>query len=124
MLTIGLYYDVIPDKAKLFEDKFFQVLNLMKAMQGHKQSFLYRRVDDPNSYAIIGEWDTQDDFMAFIKSDAFRQVTAWGREQVLRGPPRHKIYPRSEDMMRPGAQTPESQAAVTPGKCPVTGHGH
>jgi heme-degrading monooxygenase HmoA len=122
MLTIGLYYDVIPDKAQLFEDKFFHVLGLMNGMKGHKQSFLYRRVDDPDSYAIIGEWDTHEDFMAFIRSDAFHQVTAWGREQVLRGPPRHKIYPRSEEMGRGGPQTTDAQASGT-GKCPVTGHG-
>src|SRR5262245_45040663 len=122
MLTIGMYYDVIPDKAKLFEDKFFEVLNLMKSMHGHRQSFLYRRVDDPHSYAIIGEWENQDDFTAFIRSDAFRQVTTWGREQVLRGPPRHKIYPRSEDMGRGGPAAAETPSQTAPGKCPVTGH--
>jgi heme-degrading monooxygenase HmoA len=122
MLTIGMYYDVIPEKGKLFEDKFVQVVELMKRMKGHRQSFLYRRVDDPHSYAIIGEWDTQEDFTAFIRSDAFHQVTAWGREQVLRGAPRHKIYPRSEDMARGGAPVAEPRAPAT-GKCPVTGHG-
>ncbi len=122
MLTIGLYYEVIPDKAKLFEDKFFQVLELLKGVKGHRQSFLYRRVDDPFSYAIIGEFDTQQDFMAFVQSDAFKQVTTWGREQVLRGAPRHKIYPRSEDMGQPGPPQ-SSQQAPTVGKCPVTGHG-
>lgn len=101
MLTIGLYYEVIPEKAKVFEEKFFQVLRLMEGMKGHQQSFLYQRVDDPYSYAIIAEWETQEDFLAFIRSDAFREVTTWGREQVLRGPPRHKIYPRTEDMSRP-----------------------
>src|SRR5262245_10037994 len=115
MLTIGMYYDVIPDKGKLFEDKFFQVLGLMKGMKGHQQSFLYHRVDDPHSYAIISEWDTQEDFMAFIRSDAFREVTTWGREQVLRGPPRHKVYPRSDDMGRPGPSAAPPPAA---GKCP------
>jgi heme-degrading monooxygenase HmoA len=119
MLTIGLYYDVLPHKAKEFEDKFFQVLDLMKGLPGHKESFLYHRVDDPNSYAIIGEWDTQESFTAFVRSDAFKAVTTWGREQILRGPPRHKVYPRSEEMGRPAA--PASQAA--PGKCPVSGHG-
>ena len=102
MFTIGLYYDVIPDKAKDFEEKFLQVLEVLKGVKGHKQSFLYHRVDDPYSYAIIGEFETQDDFVAFIRSDVFKQVTSWGREQVLRGPPRHKMYPRSEDMGRPG----------------------
>ena len=122
MLTIGLYYDVIPEKAQLFEDKFVEVLKLMNGMNGHKQSFLYRRVDDPHSYAIIAEWETQENFMAFVRSDAFKQVTTWGREQVLRGPPRHKIYPRSEDMGRPGPTSNSSQPPAT-GKCPVTGHG-
>jgi heme-degrading monooxygenase HmoA len=122
MITVGLYYDVIPEKAKLFEDKFFQVLDLMKGMKGHGQSFLYRRVDDPHSYAIISEWDAQDDFTAFIHSAAFRDVTTWGREQVLRRAPRHKVYPRSEDMGRPDASAGESPHAAT-GKCPVTGHG-
>ena len=122
MLTIGMYYDVIPDKAKLFEDKFNQVLNLLQGVKGHKQTFLYRRVDDPHSYAIIGEFETEPDFLAFIRSDAFKEVTTWGREQVLRGPPRHKIYPRSEDMGRPGHASPVVPAAAG-GKCPVTGHG-
>ncbi len=121
MLTIGLYYDVIPDKAPLFEQKFNEVLELLKGVKGHKQSFLYRRVDDPFSYAIIGEFETQDDFTAFIRSEAFKHVTTWGREQVLRGAPRHKVYPRSEDMMRPA--TPASPPPATGGKCPVTGHG-
>lgn len=103
MLTIGMYYDVIPEKAKVFEDKFFEVLNLMKGMKGHQQSFLYRRVDDPHSYAIIAEWDSQEEFMAFVRSEAFRSVTTWGREQILRGMPRHKIYPSSENMGRPGS---------------------
>lgn len=122
MLTIGMYYDVIPEKAQLFEEKFVEVLKLMKGMKGHQQSFLYRRVDDPHSYAIIAEWDTQEDFTVFIRSDAFKQVTTWGREQILRGAPRHKIYPRSEDMGRPGPPA-SAPPAATEGKCPVTGHG-
>lgn len=119
MLTIGMYYDVIPDKSKFFEEKFTQVLELMKGLKGHQQSFLFHRVDDPFSYAILSEWDTQEDFTAFIRSDAFREVTTWGREQVLRAPPRHKVYPRSEDMSRGGPPP----AAAPAGKCPVTGHG-
>jgi heme-degrading monooxygenase HmoA len=121
MLTIGLYYDVIPEKAKLFEDKFFQVLELMKGVKGHRQSYLYRRVDDPYSYAIIGEFDTQEDFLAFLGSDAFKDVTKWGREQVLRGAPRHKIYPRSEDIGRPASMSSTSPVP-SGGKCPVSGH--
>ena len=35
------------------------------------------------------------------RQDIFKQVTTWGREQILRNRPRHKIYPRSEDLGGP-----------------------
>lgn len=101
MLTIGLYYEVIEGKGQEFEEKFFSVVELMKTMPGHQSSDLYKKVNDPESYAIIGEWETQDDFLGFIRSDAFRDVTNWGLEAILRSRPRHKIYPKSEDMTRP-----------------------
>jgi heme-degrading monooxygenase HmoA len=96
-----MYYDVIPDKAPLFVAKFQEVINLLKTFPGHKESFLYQRVDDPHSYAIMSEWNDEQAFYAFLKSDTFRQVTTWGREQILRGRPKHKIYPRSEDLGPP-----------------------
>lgn len=101
MVTVGMYYDVIPDKAPLFTAKFRDVLEALKTVPGHKSSFLYQRVDDPHSYAILSEWDDQAAFLEFIRSDTFRQVTSWGREQILRSMPRHKIYPRAEDIGRP-----------------------
>jgi heme-degrading monooxygenase HmoA len=101
MITIGLYYDMLPGKGAEFEGKFFAVLDAMKGVPGHTESYLYRRVDDPDSYVIISEWGTQDEFTAFIRSQAFRDVTRWGRENVLRRAPRHKIYPRSEDIGGP-----------------------
>jgi heme-degrading monooxygenase HmoA len=96
-----MYYDVIPEKAELFEAKFREVISLLNGMVGHKSSFLYQRVGDPHSYAILSEWDDPQAFYDFIRSDTFRQVTTWGREQVLRSAPRHKIYPRAEDIGRP-----------------------
>lgn len=101
MVTVGMYYEVIPEMAALFTAKFREVLELMETIPGHESSFLYQRVDDPHSYAILSEWSDQQAFLDFIRSDLFRQVTSWGREQVLRSAPRHKIYPRSEDLGRP-----------------------
>ena len=101
MVTVGMYYDVIPGKAGLFTAKFRDVLAALEATPGHKATHLYQRVDDPDSFAVLSEWDDQDSFLAFIRSDTFRAVTAWGRDQVLRNPPRHKVYPRAEDVGRP-----------------------
>jgi len=101
MLTVGMYYDVLPEKVDLFTAKFQDVLSLLKATAGHSSSFLYQRVDDPFSFAILSEWSDEKAFRDFIRSDVFRQVTSWGREQILRSAPRHKVYPRSEDVGRP-----------------------
>ena len=100
MVTVGMYYDVIAGKSELFRDKFRAVLAVLETMPGHTRSFLYQRVDDPDSYAILSEWADRQAFLDFIRSDAFRQVTRWGREQVLRGAPRHTIYPSAEELGR------------------------
>ena len=101
MITVGLYYDVIPGKAPLFRSKFAEVVRLLEAMPGHRASHLYRRDDDPDSFAILSEWRDRQSFLDFLRSDAFRQTTQWGREEVLRGAPRHEIYTRSDDLGRP-----------------------
>jgi len=103
VVTVGMYYDVIPEKAPLFTAKFQEVIRLLGTVAGHKSSYLYQRVDDPFSFAIISEWDDQQAFLDFIRSETFRSVTTWGREEILRNAPRHKIYPRSEDLGRPAA---------------------
>jgi heme-degrading monooxygenase HmoA len=100
MVTVGMYYEVIPEKAALFRAKFAEVLAHLETTPGHTRSYLYQRVDDPDSYAILSEWEDRQAFLAFIRSEAFRRVTSWGREQVLRGAPRHTIYPDAEDLGR------------------------
>ncbi len=101
MVTVGMYYDVLPGQGPAFQAKFEAVVAALRGAPGHKSSFLYQRVDDRDSYAILSEWDDPEAFHAFIRSETFRDVTAWGRATVLRNPPRHKIYPRSEDIGRP-----------------------
>lgn len=104
MVTVGMYYDVIPGQGEAFRAKFAAVVAALQGAAGHKSSFLYQRVDDPDSYAILSEWHDTQAFQTFIRSEAFHAVTAWGRAEVLRNPPRHKIYPRSEEIGgRPGA---------------------
>jgi heme-degrading monooxygenase HmoA len=101
LTTVGMYYDVFPDKAPVFVAKFRDVIGVLETIAGHRATHLYQRVDDPNSFAVLSEWDDPDAFLSFVRSDTFRQVTAWGREGILRNPPRHKIYPRADDVGRP-----------------------
>lgn len=92
MVTVGLYYDVRPGKEQIFQDSVDRVIDVLAQNSGHIKSFLYRDVKNPRSYAIISEWSSQQDFTAFIHSDIFKQVTDFGKAEILEHRPRHKVY--------------------------------
>ncbi len=92
MITVGMNYHVIEGKQQLFEDKFNAVLAALKAAAGHTDSRLYKDINDHASYLIVSEWSDEKAFTDFIQSQAFRDVTTWGKEQILSDRPRHKIY--------------------------------
>ena len=56
MITIGMNYKVIPGKGETFEKAFNKVLEVMKNTDGHSRSFLYKDVNDGQSYMIASEW--------------------------------------------------------------------
>ncbi len=92
MITVGMNYHVIEGKQQDFEEKFAAVIGALEAAEGHSVSNLWKDVADGASYLITSEWSDEDAFTAFIQSEAFRDVTNWGKEQILSDRPRHKIY--------------------------------
>lgn len=92
MITVGMNYHVIPGKQAEFEDKFAAVITALKAAAGHSSSTLWKDVSDGASYLITSEWSEEQAFLDFIHSQAFKDVTSWGKEQILSGRPQHKIY--------------------------------
>ena len=92
MITVGMNYQVIEGKQQDFEDKFAGVIDALNAADGHTKSSLWKDVADGASYLITSEWTDEKAFTEFIRSDAFRAVTNWGKEQILAGRPQHKIY--------------------------------
>ena len=92
MITVGMNYHVIEGKQQSFEEKFAAVIDALQAAEGHAQSTLWKDVSDGASYLITSEWSDEQAFTDFIRSDAFRAVTNWGKEQILSGRPQHKIY--------------------------------
>lgn len=92
MVTIGMNYKVLPDKGETFVNACNGVIRAMEEIEGHERSFLYCDVNDPTSYLIVSEWSEQAAFDAFIRSDTFRNVTNWGKEQILAGRPSHTVY--------------------------------
>lgn len=92
MVTIGMNYEVLPGKEALFEEKFRAVIEAFAGDSGHRRSRLYRDVEAPGSYLIHSEWESKDAFTAFLRSDAFRAVTAWGKDEILAGRPTHRVF--------------------------------
>ena len=92
MITVGMNYHVIAGKQHLFEEKFQAVVGAIKSAPGHTSSILWRDVEDDASYLITSEWSDEQAFRDFMGSQAFKDVTDWGKEQILSGRPQHKIY--------------------------------
>ena len=92
MTTIGMHYDVVSGKEEEFETGFINVLEHLKAVSGHVESHLYEDVQSVGSYVIFSQWESKESFEAFIHSPTFKQVTAWGKAEILRGRPKHKVY--------------------------------
>jgi len=90
--TVGMHYDVIAGKEQEFENGFRSVIDHLKSVPGHVESHLYVDVDSVGSYLILSQWQNQEAFTAFLRSAEFAKVTAWGRAEILRGRPRHKVY--------------------------------
>ena len=92
MVTIGMNYKVLAGKEETFEKACTGVIEAMNGIDGHKESFLYRDVNDGQSYLIASEWNSEDAFNTFCQSDKFKQVTNWGKESILAARPSHKVY--------------------------------
>ena len=92
MITVGMNYHEIEGKQADFEEKFAAVITALEAADGHTSSTLWKDVSDSASYLITSEWSEEEAFMSFIQSQAFKDVTTWGKEQILSDRPRHKIY--------------------------------
>ena len=92
MTTIGMHYDVIRGKEEEFEAGFLAVIEVLKTLAGHVDTHLYEDVASLGSYVILSQWQRKEDFDAFLKSDAFAKAVAWGKADILRSRPRHKVY--------------------------------
>ena len=110
MITVGMNYKVIEGKGQEFEAVFNKVLGIMNGMEGHKESHLYCDTNESNEYLIVSEWNDRAAFDGFIASERFKNVTDWGKSEVLAARPKHEIY-----------ETPQPATAAAPegAGCPM-----
>ncbi len=92
MITVGMNYKIIPGKDEEFTAVFSKVMQIMKGMPGHGETHLFRDVYSEHDYLIISEWTDEAAFNSFIESDRFKNVTDWGKKEVLASRPKHEIY--------------------------------
>jgi heme-degrading monooxygenase HmoA len=101
MTTIGMKYEVKPGKEEEFEKGFLGVLDLLKTLPGHVESHLYEDVASVGSYIIMSRWETKESYAAFLRSEAFKNAVAWGKAEILRSRPQHRVYDDAESTGRP-----------------------
>ena len=92
LTTVGMHYEVIPGNEEEFERGFIGVIDLLKRLPGHIESHMYEDVQSVGSYVILSQWQDRESFDAFMRSDAFKEAVAWGKAEILRSRPKHKIY--------------------------------
>ena len=92
MTTIGMHYEARPGKEEEFEKGFLGVLEVLKTLPGHIESHMYEDVQSIGSYVILSQWDTKESFEEFLKTPEFAKAVAWGKAEILRSRPRHKVY--------------------------------
>lgn len=86
--TMGLFYQVKPDRRSEFVETFDSVREIVAEMNGHRQTELFTNHEDATDMFIASEWAAKEDAMAFFRSDEFADTVSWGRE-VLTDRPRH-----------------------------------
>ncbi|MGA2233542.1 MAG: antibiotic biosynthesis monooxygenase, partial [Tepidisphaeraceae bacterium] len=68
------------------------VLEFLKTLPGHVESHMYEDIQSAGSYVIFSQWKSLEDFQQFLHSEAFAKTVAWGKAEMLRSRPRHKVY--------------------------------
>ncbi|MHC5067786.1 MAG: antibiotic biosynthesis monooxygenase family protein [Planctomycetota bacterium] len=92
MITVGMNYHVIDGKQSVFEEAFAKVIDALNAAEGHTESKLLVNVADKQDYSIVSQWNDEAAFGAFMRSEEFRAVANWGKEEILDRRPSHQIY--------------------------------
>lgn len=112
MVTVGMDYRVNPGREEEFEKVFQGVVRTLSAAPEHVATRLYRACGSASDYLILSEWTSRAAFEGFVASSAFRQVTAWGMDGILRDRPSHEVY---EHGVASEARAPRAKAT-----CPVS----
>ena len=91
MQTIGMNYDIKPERVEDFKEHTKAVIEAMQDFDGHVETRLYADAFRPNSMMIYSAWDSVEQFQVFMRSDAFRQAIGEPTD-MLEGMPSDRVY--------------------------------
>lgn len=114
MTTVGMNYKVRQGKQEAFGKKFALVQKALRGTPGHVATELFRSVNNEGSFLVLSEWQSRGSFEAFVRSDVFRSVTAWGEANILEARPKHTVY--GDDNPVAGSAGCQHQAGVEPAR--------
>jgi heme-degrading monooxygenase HmoA len=97
MQTIGLNYDVRPERRDDFLTYARNVLAAMDGFEGHDETRLYIDDADANSLMIYSRWASMDNFRTFMGSDGFKQAMGDTKEMLTKRPS-HTVYQATSSM--------------------------
>ena len=97
MQTIGLNYDVRPERRDDFLTYARNVLAAMDGFEGHDGTRLYVDDADANSLMIYSRWASFDDFRTFVGSDGFKQAMGDTKDMLTKRPS-HTVYQATSSM--------------------------
>jgi len=74
MQTFGLNYEVKPARAEDFKRAALELIEAVRAFEGHVETRLFQDAANPNSMMIYSNWKTKAEFSKFIRSEVFKRA--------------------------------------------------
>jgi quinol monooxygenase YgiN len=72
MNTVSIFLKVFRQKREEFIQTVRSLQSDLKKDQGLARSILYQDVDDPEHFHLVNEWETDQDYDAYLRSEQFR----------------------------------------------------
>jgi heme-degrading monooxygenase HmoA len=70
-----VFAKIKPGEEQAFEAAYAEVTRKVKGTPGHLRDELLRRTDQPDSYVLLSEWESQEKFLAWEDAPIHRQTT-------------------------------------------------
>jgi len=111
MITVANRIYVKPEYADAFETAFRERAGLVDGMPGFVSNQVLRPVNEGDPYVVFTTWDSREDFMGWVRSEAFVKGHAQSGTLPRDAYPQTNVLEMHE-VIRPGAARRPVQDAL------------